>query len=155
MKTALKKIGVVSTLMTGFLSSAGQAFAQIQTWTGVCVDGPDNDVATIQGLQCLVGNVLQVAMTIIGLAGFAMIIYGGFKFMVSGGSSKATETARQTLTYAIIGLVVALSSFFIINIISSFTGISAIKQFTIPSSTSTTISPGSQPGPVHAPGGGR
>ena len=90
------------------------------------------DVATIRGLQCLVANILMVAITIIGLAGFVMMIFGSIKLMVSGGQAKGTEEAKNTLTYAVIGLAVALSAFFIINIIASFTGIDMIKQFSIP-----------------------
>ncbi len=39
------------------------------------------------------------------------------------------EDARNTLTYAIIGLVVILLSFYIISVISDITGIGCIKQF--------------------------
>jgi len=119
---------------------ASQVSAQTKAWNdypnSVCVGGPDNDVATIQGLQCLIGNVLSVAITVIGLAGFVMLIYGSFIYMTSGGQSKGAETARNTLTYAIVGLIVALSSFFILNIIASFTGVNTIMNFSIPDSDS-------------------
>lgn len=102
-----------------------------QAWKGVCVGGPQGDVATIQGFQCLIGNILSVTVTGIGLAGFVMLIVGAFTYQLSGGSSKSAETARNTITFAIVGLVVALSSFIILNLIAAFTGISTITQFTI------------------------
>ncbi len=95
------------------------------------------DVATIQGFQCLIGNVLIVALTGITLIGFVMFVVGAFTYMLSGGNAKGTETAKNTITYAVIGLVVALSAFIIINLISAFTGVKSILNFTIPDSGNT------------------
>lgn len=91
-----------------------------------------HQVATIRGLECLIANILMIAVTIIGIAGFIMLIYGSFRYLLSGGNSKGTEAARNTMTFAIVGLVVALSAFFIINIISQFTGVSILQTFNIP-----------------------
>ncbi len=99
-----------------------------QAWTGVCVEG---DVATIQGFQCLIANIFSVAITVIGLGGFVMMIVGSFYYLTSGGNTKGTDTAKKTLTSAVLGLVVALSAFIILNLIASFTGVSIIKQFRI------------------------
>lgn len=119
-----------------FLTSITPAHAQTDAWTGICVaDGSgfgNGDVATIQGLQCLIANFLSVAITLIGLVGFVMILYGSFKYLISGGNSKHTDSARSTITYAVIGLVVALSSIIVLNLISAFTGISNITSFVIP-----------------------
>jgi hypothetical protein len=100
-----------------------------QTWSGDCVEG---GVATIQGLRCIIANVLSVAITGIGLAGFIMLIIGGFRYLASGGNSKGAETAKNTITFAVIGLVVALSSFVILNLIAEFTGVKTILDFVIP-----------------------
>lgn len=128
----LAAIGLAFVLLLTVLLVPPFAQAQgPQTWRGVCVAGPDGDVATIQGFQCLIGNILSVAVTGIGLAGFVMLIVGAFTYQLSGGSSKSAETARNTITFAIVGLVVALSSFIILNMIAAFTGINAVTQFTI------------------------
>lgn len=114
-----------------------QAQAQTQAWTGVCVDtvGGNTDVATIQGAQCLLANVLSIAITGIGLAGFVMMIVGSFKYLLSGGNAKGIEEAKGTMTMAVIGLVVALSAFIILNIIGGFTGTGNLfTNFVIPSS---------------------
>ena len=107
-------------------------------WSGVCVGGAvgehGKDVATIQGAQCLIANAFSVILTVIGLAGFVMFIFGAFQWMLSGSNSKGVDTARQSMTYAVIGIVVSLSGFIIINLISAFTGVNIIKEFVIPSS---------------------
>lgn len=124
----------ISLLITTVFVLPSPAFAQNQ-WSGVCV-GPAEigaeDVATIRGFQCLVANVFSVILTVIGLAGFVMFIIGSFRWMLSGSNSKGVEQARGAMTYAIIGIVVALSGFIILNLIAAFTGLEVITQFRIP-----------------------
>lgn len=124
--------------------SAQPVLAQTQSWSGVCVaesldDSGDvqygqGEVATIQGLECLIANVFTVIITVIGLAGFVMFIFGAVRYMFSGGNTQHAQTARQMMTYSVIGLVVALSAFIIINLIANFTGVSIITRFGIPTS---------------------
>ena len=111
------------------------ALAQTQEWSGVCVGSTENnagDVATIQGLECLIANIFTVFITLLGLAGFVMFLVAGVRWLISGGNSKGIETARNTMTFAVVGLVVALSSFIVINLIADFTGVNVIRKFVIP-----------------------
>jgi hypothetical protein len=112
------------------------SFIMLQATAGVW--GADfcthDGVATIQGLQCLIGNVLTVAVTGIGFAGFVMMIVASFHYLLSGGNSKGKETARNTITFAVIGVVVAVSAFIILNLIAAFTGVESILEFVIPDS---------------------
>jgi len=112
--------------------------AQTREWAdiqqdGYCVAGPEQDVATIQGIVCLLANVLSIILTGIGIAGFIMMIVGALKYMILG-SSEGAKSAKGTMTYAAIGLVVALGSFIIMRIISEFTGMDSLLNFTLPSS---------------------
>ncbi len=109
-----------------------QAFAQTTEWSNdyCVVDG----VPTVQGFQCLIGNVFGVIIPALGLIAFVMLIVAGFRFLLSGGNSKGKETARNSLTFAVIGIVVALSAYIILRLIASFTGIDEILNFAIPDS---------------------
>lgn len=143
-------------LLSVFLTTAQPALAvsQPKPWSGVCVGGAipgGSDVATLQGFECLIANVFSVIISVIGISGFAMFIIGAFRWMLSGNDSKGVETAKNTMTFAIIGIVVAISGFIILNLIASFTGIGAILHFRIPTTTvqgpfSTPV-PGSSPAP--------
>ncbi len=134
-----RTLTLVALFLTVALGLPTQAHAQTQAWGNVCVAGNEGygsgDVATIQGFQCLLGNILTIIFTLIGFAGLLMLIIGSFRYLLSGGNSKGTESAKNTITYAVIGLVVALSALIIVNLIAAFTGIDAIKVFTIPDST--------------------
>jgi hypothetical protein len=131
------RFSLVFLLLVGItLSLPHSAMAQTQPWGGRCIEpaGGGESVATIQGLECLIGNVLSIALSGIGIAGFVMMIVGAFRYMLSGGNAKGTEGGRNTITFAIVGLVVALSSFIILNIVAAFTGINVITSFQIPNS---------------------
>jgi len=97
------------------------------------------DVATIQGFACLIGNVLSVGITLIGMLALVMFVAASFRYLTSGGNSKSTEQAKGTITYAVAGLVVAISAFIILNLISQFTGIN-VSTFIIPQAT-TSVGP--------------
>lgn len=133
---SLSKVFVVLALAAGlfFAQSTAPTLAQAQggpqVWSAnYCTI---NGVATIQGLQCLLSNVFSVAITFIGLAAFVMLIIGSFGYLLSGGNTKGTDQARSTITFAIVGIVVALSAFIILNLVANFTGVEEVTQFEIP-----------------------
>ncbi|KKQ34775.1 MAG: hypothetical protein US51_C0028G0010 [Microgenomates group bacterium GW2011_GWA2_37_6] len=70
---------------------------------------------------------LLIGATLLALA---FIIFGGIKWITSGGDKTALEGARKMITYAIIGLVISFLAFFIINTIGDFFG---VKLLGIPS----------------------
>lgn len=111
-------------------------FAQApQAWSGNCVTTDPKsgvEVATIQGFECVFRNVVSVAVTLAGLAIFVMLIIGGFKYLTSGGDPKAQEQAKNTMTYAVLGLVLIIAAYLILNFVATFTGIEALKTFTVP-----------------------
>ena len=94
--------------------------------------GEEIEVVTIQGFNCIIVQALNIALRLAGLAVFVMLIIGGFKYLTSAGDPKALESARKTITYAILGLVLMLAGWFILLFIKEFTGIDVTK-FTFPS----------------------
>jgi hypothetical protein len=141
LKTQTFKFLGVLTLAAGFLIATSQpAQAQTRQWTAsgsICVSGPNNDVATIGGVQCLVANLLGIAIPAIALGSFVMLLIGSFKYLLSGGNAKGADTARLTITFAVVGLVVALSGFIILNLLVRFTGVNEINTFRVPTFEST------------------
>lgn len=89
------------------------------------------DVATIQGVECLFYNVLQVIVYIAGLAFIFMFISGGFQYLTSAGDPKATAQSSSTLAMAILGLVGIILSWLILKFIRDFTGVNVV-DFVIP-----------------------
>lgn len=139
---AISPLVLVLILTTVVTLQPQEAHAQTVSWSGICVAGANNDVATIQGAQCLIANVFMVVITLIGLIGFVMFMVGALQWMVSGTNTQGVQKSRSTMLYSVVGLVVALSAFIIINLIADFTGVNVIRNFKIPSSTRG-IGPGS------------
>lgn len=81
--------------------------------------GVPGDIVHIANLnvQGIISFAIMLLLTVAILLAFFFVIFGGFKWLMSSGDKKQVEEAQKTLQYAIIGLVVVLLSFFIINFI--------------------------------------
>lgn len=79
--------------------------------TAVC-KGKDDKVLGPDGLLT---NVINLLLFIIGIVSLIMIIVGGFKYTTSAGDSSQLSNAKDTILYALVGLVIAIMSFAIVN----------------------------------------
>jgi len=65
----------------------------------------------------IVGAVVQLLLIIAIVVSLLFLIWGGIRYISSGGDKGKVDQARSTLTAAIIGLVIALLAFFIVNVV--------------------------------------
>jgi heme A synthase len=66
----------------------------------------------------IVLNITEIMLHLVGYITIAFIIYGGFKYMLSAGSSDGITKAKSTIMNALIGLVLSIVSIAIINVVS-------------------------------------
>lgn len=92
---------------------------------------PESGVPTLQSLETIFSNTLNIVITLAGVILFIMLIAGGFNYLTSGGDPEKNKKASGTLTWAIIGLILLIVSWFILRLLSEFTGIDLTK-FEIP-----------------------
>lgn len=60
---------------------------------------------------------------IVGFLSVIMLIFGGLRYIISGGNSAAVTSAKNTILYAIVGLIIAIFAYAIVNfVIGSVTG---------------------------------
>lgn len=64
-------------------------------------------------------QITNTVLYIVGIIAVIMLIIGGVKYLVSGGDSKKVTDAKNTVLYAIIGLIIALLSYAIVNFVVS------------------------------------
>ena len=73
-----------------------------------------------------VGSIIRVALGVVGLIAILLVIYGGFKWMTSGGSEEKVDEAKKILYSGIIGLVIILSAYalssFVLKTLTTATG---------------------------------
>lgn len=89
------------------------------TWDDCVVDG----IATLKCLPIIFGNLINILIIFGGVTAVILVILGGIKFITSGGDPIKVESARRTVTFAIIGLAIILLSFVLIKVISVVTGV--------------------------------
>lgn len=66
------------------------------------------DKQTVFGSGSIFSNILKILTFLLGAAAVVMIIIGGFKYITANGDQSAITSAKNTILYSIIGLVVAL-----------------------------------------------
>ena len=78
----------------------------------------------VAGVECigpLVAAAARAFLIFSGVVSLFLIVWGALKLITSGGDAKQVAAARQIITYAIIGVVVVLSSFSIVYFIGYVT----------------------------------
>ncbi|MCX6805318.1 MAG: hypothetical protein NT114_01325 [Patescibacteria group bacterium] len=76
-----------------------------------------------ENLNAQLTNLTNTLLLAIGFVSVVMLIIGGFRYVLSNGNEKSVTGAKDTILYAIIGLVVALLAFAIVNfVLGRFTG---------------------------------
>lgn len=63
----------------------------------------------------LISNIVTFLFTVAIPLAVVMIVYGGIRMIVAGGSEERVKSARQIITSAVIGLVIALAAWSIVN----------------------------------------
>jgi|SRR5690606_34177431 len=62
-------------------------------------------------------NVVEILLHIVGYIAVGYIIYGGFNYLISAGSSDKIQSAKRTITNAAVGLVISILSIAIVNLV--------------------------------------
>ena len=62
-------------------------------------------------------NVVNILLFIIGAVSVIMLIYGGIRYTTSGGNANSVTAAKNTIMYSIIGLVVAILAFAVVQFV--------------------------------------
>lgn len=86
-------------------SDYGESGCQSVTSSGTGMPNPES----------IVKNGINTALMILGGVSALMIVYAGFRFTLAGGDPQAVKAARNTILYALAGLVIAILSYAIVN----------------------------------------
>lgn len=78
---------------------------------------------TVNGLPNIVADsntvtdVLNIFFAVLGAIAVIMIVFGGWKYVISRGEAQATAQAKDTILYALIGLAVCLFASAVVNVV--------------------------------------
>ena len=83
-------------------------------------DGMPSDLLGNTGVFTRITNTVLYA---VGIISVIMLIYGGHRYVISGGDNKKVTDAKNTILYAIIGLIISILAYAIVNfVINAVTG---------------------------------
>lgn len=113
----LLAIATVGTLLAGATGVPAGAIDLFRDCTGanrntaVCqASGTDDATNTAQ-------DVVNILLLLIGAVSVIMIVIGGFKYVTSNGDQNNITSAKNTILYAVIGLIVAIMASAIVNFV--------------------------------------
>ncbi len=113
------------TLVASLVMPSGQAIAAFTQSMG---DGANSakgidQATTLFGPSGTFQTITNVLLFVVGAISVIMLIIGGIRYVVSGGDSTAVQGAKNTILYAIVGIVICLLAYAVVSfVIGSFTG---------------------------------
>ena len=113
-KTSFVKTVSALALSTALLVLPFVAAAQFQLPSAGGTGLPSDNTATT-----FIFRIIQILLVVAGIIAVIFLIIGGFRYITAGGNEESSEAARKTLTNAIIGLVIIILAFVIVNVISN------------------------------------
>ena len=131
MKNIIKKISVA--VFTVALSVAGVSTLAVATpayaepkksnsgsfslQDGMNAAKTDDQQSNLFGDTGIFTTIVRVLLFLIGVVSVIMLIYGGIQYVLSTGDSGKVTNAKNTILYAIVGLIVAILSYAIVNFV--------------------------------------
>ncbi len=70
-------------------------------------------------LSNIARKIINIFSIIVGIVAVIMVIYGGFRYITSGGDSGRVGNAKNTLIYAVIGLIIVALAQFLVHFVLS------------------------------------
>jgi hypothetical protein len=113
-KLAVLTFAVLIGVATFVPSHTVSADAKSQITEGFKTAG--GDPAT-DNFNLKISSVVSVLMYILGVLSVIMIIVGGIRYTASNGDAGRIKAAKDTITYAVVGLVVAILAYAIVNFV--------------------------------------
>ena len=119
MKNILKivlPVLLITVAVVAILASSVSALTLQEGAEAARCDGCPSDLFGDNGIFKRITNTM---LYIIGIIAVVMLIIGGIRYVTSGGDAKKVTDAKNTVLYAIIGLVISFLAYAIVNFVIS------------------------------------
>lgn len=96
-----------------------EVFAQVSGGVGGGANAAQGEgqPTDIFGTDSVFQTIVNVLLFIIGAVAVIMLVYGGFRYVTSAGDSSAVTSAKNTILYAVIGIIVAILAYAVVNFV--------------------------------------
>lgn len=129
-EVTMRKLSLRSLLSTGLISALTLAMTNLyskSTYAAMNIQSGANSARgadqpiDLFGATGTFSTITNVLLFIIGAIAVIMVVIGGLRYVISGGDSNQVSAAKNTILYAIVGIVVAILAYAAVNfVISSF-----------------------------------
>ena len=76
---------------------------------------PPSGIITQSADNVTVQNIFNVVLALAGAVAVAFVVFGGIKYMLSQGEPNETKQARDTILYSVVGMVIVVVAFMLVN----------------------------------------
>jgi len=135
-----KTAKLIAQILTGIAAAATLFVGKALAYSSAAQEGAE--AARADGMpEELFGDtgvftqITNTALMIVGIISVIMLVWGGLRYVMSGGDSKKVTDAKNTVLYAIIGLIIAVLSYAIVNFVLNSLGAASAE----PESTSLIV----------------
>lgn len=121
-KTALLSLMAVPMLALGtsvVMSQPAYAQTDLSIQTGADSAQGNGQADNLFGDSGIFRTVTNILLYLIGAISVIMLIIGGLRYVVSGGDQSAVTSAKNTILYAIVGIVVAFLAYAAVNFVAT------------------------------------
>ena len=101
---------------TGVVSASAQMFGNAEEQVADLAQAAGYGSAT---LPEIVGRIIEIVLSLIGLAGVIIVIAGGFIWMTSGGDIEKITKAKKLMTSALVGVLIVIMAYAIVSFVLS------------------------------------
>lgn len=115
----MKKIVTITTALA-FVVVGGFLLSQVASAVGIydaCSTDPNNIVCanSSESVDPVIKTVIRYLLIISGIVSVVMVIIGGLKYSTSNGDSSKLSSAKNTILYAIIGVIISALAYGIVD----------------------------------------
>ena len=115
---AIMTCAVFGTSVLSTASLSGNVSAQVSKGIDTATTS-EMKGKSIDGDGGLIKTVVNVLLWAVGILSVIMIIFSGFRYITSAGDASKTKSAQSTLTYSVVGLIVAIMAYAIVNMVTN------------------------------------
>jgi hypothetical protein len=131
----IHKISTASLATATYLTLVAPVFAQPVDTCPQGGNGQFNKLCSSFGADSF-GRIIGTAITAIFVVAIILalffLIWGGIKWILSGGDKAKVEAARGTIIAAIVGLIITFLAYFVLNLILTVFGLGSVSTLQLP-----------------------
>jgi hypothetical protein len=113
------KLAALSGLLGATLISASAFASAVTDGAGAAGSGLNSTIS----VNSIISTVTNVLIFFVGAISVIVLIIGGLRYITSGGNASSVQGAKNTILYAIVGLVVSIAAYAIVQFVFQQFGI--------------------------------